>query len=347
MRAAQRGRRGLRMAGAEQAVREVFTTETERARHILESLEVVVPMGTRERAVERGVDMSAIAVAYGHVLARSIVALEMPLDPVAVSDGCRKGYGPSIYTPMAPAAFESWLMIAKGEAGTDADANGSRARPSRPLKGDELRDVSLMYGSMIGRTMYLAALELDVEIVADAVLRFLRDGERVFPMSEDSYNAMFENLQRCAATVLGNSNLELADTFFDSLRAQPGVIDLQGDGFVLAINGLTPAPSSQPAVDDTNTIHVALQCRLLDGRSILVPTYSDGDDAEPDYLETSLEHMPHALASGIRGLRPLESRTVFMHPYAAHEVIPVFGLRDEFPPQAGLVFDLFVRRIVS
>eukprot|EP00171_Calliarthron_tuberculosum_P014333 IDg14333t1 len=127
------------------------------------------------------------------------------------------------------------------------------------------------------------------------------------------------------------------------LRANDGVLDMENDGFVLAIDGVSNMNSAVASAGDV--VELVLHGRFLDGRSFVVPTYSDGLDCPPDTVRVQLDEVPGALRNGIVGMRIGECRALFLHTYAAVDVIDLFGARDKFPPNVALVFDIYLQGV--
>lgn len=307
-----------------------FATELSDAHvHIDAASELLTPaMGAAERAEKSGVDIGALSIAYGHVLSKDAgkVGERLDIDAVAIAliDTANTSGALDVEPPASMQEFEMWLST------------------------DGLRDsgtMSSMYGYVLGRALRASALELDVTLVADG-LRAGVDGA-AFPMEERTYDEKFGVLESHAAALTANTWQSVSDTFFGNLRSTNGVADLEGDGFVLAVDGVASDGNEVVAEGDGGLpeVDLVLHGRFLDGRSFVLPTHTDGFDMPADTVRVALQQLPGALRSGVLGMRVGQCRTLFLHPYAAVEVLDLFGGRDKFPPNVALVFDIFLHAI--
>lgn len=315
----------------------LFTEDIARAETLFKKCVFSVPEGASAMATSRDVDMPLIAKSYGHVLAKSILdTIPVKLDEDRLASGCfAAAEGRSEPLPLPPFVFEQWLASVK---------SSTKAEKTDPK---QISMLSEMYGHMLGRTVRLTAFELDGMILANSLKEKLQDPKTVFPMPEEDYERMFGILEACATAVLGTSNLDSADRFFGVLKEEADVWDVQGDGYILSVSGgFVEKGGKSRGADPTQTVRFAWRVRLLDGRCLFLPNFSDGDDKEPDFYEATMERLTPALKSILMGMKVGETRTAFFHPYAALEVLEMVMPADQFPPQAGLVVDLYLNEIV-
>jgi FKBP-type peptidyl-prolyl cis-trans isomerase len=145
-------------------------------------------------------------------------------------------------------------------------------------------------------------------------------------------------LQQITGALMHHSNRADAEKFFEVARASEGVRSLRPDGTVLSLDGSFAAPESAAAASLQDTVRVVIAGRLLDGRSFMVPTYSDGPHKEPDSVVIPLSDMPENLALGVVGMREGEVRTIYIHPDASEGIASLFSAQP-FPPQSVMIFD--------
>lgn len=307
--------------GVHQDALQRFASELSAAHaHLANASELLRPArGAAERARAEGVDMGRLSTAYGHVLAREARTLGERLDAgvaaTALADSA------SMAAPAAMHEFEFWLR----SGGEDGGA-----------------EMSAMYGFVLGRALDAAALELDAVRVA-AGLRDACTAGAAFPMDDATYDAEFGVLQAHADALTAVAWERVSDEFFSGLRGKEGVDDLEGDGFVLGVSGITKGSGER--VGETAEVEVVLHGRFFDGRSFVVPTYSDGLHRPPDTVRVQLAEVPKALRSCVVGMRVGECRCVFLHTYAAVEIVELFGDREKFPPNVALVFDVYLQAV--
>ncbi len=311
-----------------------FSAELSSAQVHLETAEqqFVSASGAADAAAKEGVDIEKLSIAYGHILAREARKIRSRLNvkqaAIALVDACE---GRTIEAPPEMSRFETWLREQSESAADGTDDDGC----------DD--DMSKMYGYVIGRTLEASALELNPSLVSKGLEEGCAISPTPFPMEESKYDAQFDILSGHAASLTARQWERRADEFFAKLRGTSNVADLENDGFVLAIEGNTRGDGSSVTASDV--VDVILHGRFLDGRSFVVPTYSDGVDAPPDTVRIPLEDMPSSLRSGIIGMRVGECRALFLHTYAAVEVVDLFGGTDKFPPNVALVFDIYLSNI--
>lgn len=315
----------------------LFTDDISLAESLFAKCVFSLPTGAAALASSRNVEMPLMSRAYGHVLASTIRdTIPAKLNAKRLAEACfSAAEGRAEPLPLPPVVFEQWLASVKNS--------------TTPTKTDEdqLALLSQMYGIMLGRTVRLTAFELDSSLLAKSLEEALEDPGTPFPMPEAEYNNMFADLEDSAATILGTSNLDVADRFFEFLREEPDTSDLQGDGYILSVNGSYKHKPGRTAVANlTNTVRFAWRVRLLDGRALFVPNFSDGEDSDPDYYETPMDSVTPALGCVLCGMKPHETRTAFYHPYAAREVLEMLLPADQFPAQAGLVVDVYLKEIL-
>lgn len=294
-----------------------------------------IPKGTAEIAKQRGIPLREVSTAYGHVLASSVmedIPITLNRDLLVSSLKGALDYADTSQTPTD-------LMRLSRLVSRAAD-------PTDQLHATEVDALSTLYGSMLATSVRLSALELDAPALADGVHTRLTDSASPFPMTREAYDDAFSDLQSCAASVQGTAAVDAADSFFKSLASDSRIDDLQQDGYVLAVQTDAPVTHS-PRVSSNDAVSLAARVRLLDGRCVLsaLPVRDGSLESLKDALKVSLSQMPHAFTAAVMGLSVGDSRTVFYHPYAAHEVLPLFLTPEQTPPQAGLVIDLCVLHI--
>lgn len=327
----------------------LFTEDIARAESLFGKCVFSVPKGAAAMAASRDVDMPLIARAYGHVLAKSILdTIPVKLDVERLASACFSATeGRNDPLPLPPFVFEQWLASVKGSSKESSKESAKESSKVEQTDPKQLSLLSEMYGHMLGRTVRLTAFELDSKVLSEALKDKLRDPKASFPMDVAEYDKMFSNLEACATAVLGTSNLDSADRFFELLRAEADVSDAQGDGYILSVNGSFEASGDRSkAADLTQTVRFAWRVRLLDGRCLFLPNFSDGDEKEPDFYEAGMNGLTPAMQSVLLGMHPGETRTAFFHPYAALEVLEMLMPADQFPPQAGVVVDVYLKEIV-
>lgn len=320
----------------------LFTTTT-RAEALFELCTFSLPTGTSALAKSRDINLQLLSRAYGHTLGQTVVeSLPIQLHIESLKMGLLEAGAGNDSLPLPMAAFQEWLTRI-------TTAKISDAKPPK-LDETELRVASRMYGAVMGRTVRLSACEFDYSELANGMETVLANPSTAKPpMDKKDFDAQYDRLQDCAATVLGTSNLENADRFFEMLRKEDDTVDVQGDGYILSVAGEVEKSSEAvptTEADFTNTVRAVLRARLLDGRVLYMPTFSEGEDAGPDVVEAPLDQVPPALACVLRGMRAGETKTAFYHPYAACEIMGMFLSSDQFPPQGGLVIDLAVTEVL-
>lgn len=291
-----------------------------------------LPTGTADLARTRDIPVEALSTAYGHVLASNIrKEIPMSVNPQLISTAVRQAVTAE-NDHVDPVQFEQLLKEIR---------SASDEKRSPNISDNDLNTFTQSYGRMLGRTVRYAALGLDPDYLCEGLTKRLENDDTPFPMSNQEYDAAFDKLQDCASDVLGTSNTDAADEYFKILREKEITFDLQTDGYIVAVEN--HQTQLEPPVTKGDSVHIALRVRLLDGRVLVLPTYSD--DNKLDFVLLSLKDVPAAFADALVGMREGSSRTIFYHPYAAHEVIGLF-VATEFPPQSGLVVDLFLNRIL-
>ena len=331
-RATARSRRALVMVDLDPIFSATFHAES-----IFETYSHPLPTGTADLARARNIPMQQLSTAYGHILAKNILNdIPATLNHALIASSCRTAMTSTV--PVDALKFDTHLSSVRSTSG---DESGKRAES---LSTEQVDEFSSMYGHILGRTVRMAALELDPEALSEGLLQRLNDAESQFPMPDAEYDLAFDNLQDCAADVLGTSNVDAADIFFKSLKANEAVTDVQGDGYILCVQGMSCKEDEDMSREAkiSDTVHVVLRVRLLDGRTLVLPMY---DEDEPQYVEFTLDQVPPALGSGIVDMKAGDCRTLFYHPYAACEILSLF-VADQMPPQSGLVVDVRLKRIV-
>lgn len=305
---------------------------TAHAQSIFDSYTHPLPSGTAELARSRNLPIDALSTAYGHILAKNILSdLPISLNHDKLASSCQDAM--TCDMDLDPAKFDTYLSRIRLITPKSPDPN---------LSSEQLDEFSGMYGAMLGRTVRLAALELNPAELSTGLSQRLNDQSLPFPMKEEEYDTAFNGVQDCAADILGTSNVEAADTFFKTLKENDAVQGIQKDGYIFAVPGQDVALESEPAVTASDIVHVVFRVRLLDGRTLVLPVYQDD---EPDFVEIPLAQVPAALSGAMSGMRVGECRTVFYHPYAACEIMRLF-VAERLPPQSGLVIDILLKTIV-
>lgn len=316
----------------------IFST-TNRAETLFESCNFVLPTGTASLAADRSVDVLLLSRAYGHTLGKSVLeSLPLRLDIESLTTGLLAAIESGEPLPLPPMVFEAWLMRMRTAA----------AAPK--LNDAQLRLASRMYGALMGRTVLLTGFELDLQELASGLEEFLVDPSNAQPpMDKSEFDKQLETLQDCATTVLGATRVDNADRFFDVLRKEDDVQDVQGDGYILSVDGdmetRAKYSSANPA-DLSSTVRVVLRARLLDGRLLYMPGFSNGKETSPEVIEATMDQIPPALSCIFCGMRAGETKTAFYHPYAAHEIMGMFLSSDQFPPQSGIVVDVMMSEVL-
>lgn len=316
----------------EDETQELFLN-TSVAEKLFSSYQHPTPRGTARIAQERGIPLRDISEAYGHILA------------VTVLDDIPRSLDHDVFVNTMRDSLQVDNNSSDTVNITRLSTLVSRATdPTQTMTSEDVHALSQLYGGMLAESVRLSGLEFDATALTNGTRARLADVSTPFPMTREAYDDGFENLQHCAATVQGSAAVDAADSFFKSLAADTHVEDLQDDGYVLAVHN--PSPSPGPMVSHNNTVSLAARARLLDGRYILsaIPTRNTPPNFD-NALKVSLTNLPHAFSAALMGLSIGDSRTVFYHPYAAHEVLPLFLSPDQTPPQAGLVIDLCLLHI--
>jgi hypothetical protein len=287
--------------------------------------------GTAKIAADHGLDIVRLSRAYGMVLGRQMLQLGIDdLVPERIIDGIAFG-GRNEEVPMDIDLFESKIQNI-----LDGSANDSAAFHYRdPL---EMIALSQMYGYLLGTALRMSCLELNESHVADGFRAVIVELDVPMPLDPEEYDRQFMELQQIAAALMHQSNLADADRFFGFARCTAGIASVRADGLILFQEGIFRAPDSDAQATSSDTVHAVVAGRLLDGRSFLVPTFSDGVDCEADAISIPLAGVPEALSVGIIGMRPGEVRTVFIHPEANDGISALFSAQP-FPPQSTLIFD--------
>jgi FKBP-type peptidyl-prolyl cis-trans isomerase len=298
--------------------------------------------GAAKIADSRGVDVPNIARCYGFILAKQMLDLGVEdLMPECIIDGLFLGWD-ELDSPMDVSRFETLLqgLLAEGESSPDSDASsggaGDAARTSRSI--GEMLSLSQMYGFLLGTTLRMSCLELDVDTVAAGFRAKCGEPDLAMPLAEQQYDRMFMELQQIAAALMYETNRQDADRFFASTIGARDIVRIPG-GRVMYLDGRYRAPAGTPAATLKDTVLAVISGRLLDGRAFLVPTFSDGLDREADSVSIPLAGVPEPLSVGIVGMRAGEVRTVYIHPKATDGVSALFSAQP-FPPQSLLIFDV-------
>lgn len=295
------------------------------------------PSGTAKLAEARKVPVRELSIAYGHILAASIqqdipTALNASLAATTLYD--------ALVAPEEPNVDMSQLssLITR--------ACDLVALEDNPLDEDTVDTLSTLYARMLASSIRLSAMEFEAGPLTTALQERLSDKLVPFPMERAAYDDAFSSLQDCAANILGTASVDAADAFFKSAASNPDITDIQNDGYILA---LLPeeVPSVRRAIID-DSVCLAARARLLDGRHVLAaepnPDVSREQQIE-DGLKVTLSSLPPSFSCGLVGMAVGDKRTIFYHPYAACEILPLFLSAEQIPPQAGLVLDIYLLQI--
>lgn len=125
------------------------------------------------------------------------------------------------------------------------------------------------------------------------------------------------------------------------LKGEGDVQDVQKDGYVLAVRGGYRNREGGKEVELGSVARFWLRVRLFDGRALLVPQFGE-EDGE---IESNMDQLPVSLMCVMLGMKKGESKTAFFHPYAAGEVLEMLMSVDQFPPQAGVIVDIFLNGV--
>lgn len=311
---------------------ELLASDIERAESLLQRCVFTVPSGAAAMARGRGVNMERLARAYGGVIAAHVrKTVGSNVDKEAFVESFMAGGKGKQRCGVRALVFESWMGMMDGKGRTGE------------MQGEDLGMLSRAYGWSVGRSVWLAGLEWDFEILGRAVGEWMESGGKRDVMDEEEYNRMFDIVADCAATVMGKQKFEDADGFFEMLRKEEDVEDLQGDGYVLGVRGRYRNDNERAReVGVGCVVKFGLRVRLLDGKALYVPRLDEGVRND---IEGRLEEMPPGLISVLTGMKEGESRTAFLHPYAAAEMLEIVMSFDEFSDQSqtGAVVDVFLK----
>lgn len=296
-----------------------------------------IPSGTAALALDRGVPMTDISAAYGHILAGNIRAdVPVEINSSLLCDAAYKGLIAEQLTKVDTARLS--ILVSKACAPTESD--------TAKLSDTEIEELSTLYGGMIAATLRLSAFELDAAPLRDAIAAHLADEKAPFPMDREAYDGAFAKLQECATEVQGTAAVDTADEYFKNvLMMSEDAHDVQGDGYIVVVDHerTGPLPADAKLVLPDDKIATVLRARLLDGRCII-----DGDvpDDHKEGVLLNLENIPLALSGVFVDRCPGDTFTVFYHPYSAHEVLPMLLTPDQIPPQTGLVLDVHILSVL-
>jgi hypothetical protein len=285
--------------------------------------------GAAQIAADRSVDMSSLSRMYGAILAGQMLQLNIDeVQPEMVIDGMHLGWR-DLESPMDVAAFELLMK----------DGNLDEASAS------EVKSLSQMYGFLLGTTLRMSCLELNLELVAGGFRTRCTNPDMVMPLEPAEYDRQFMELQQIAGALQFDSNLADADRFFNRARGASNMQRVREDASIIYLKGSYCAPEEKPMVMGEDTILVVIAGRLLDGRAFLVPSFSDGVEKPADTVSIPLSAVPKNLAAGIIGMRENEVRTIYIHPRAAEGISALFSAQP-FPPNSAVIFDVLLSKIV-
>lgn len=314
-----------------------YFPNTSLAETILAEYQHPTPTGTAELALSNNVPLAEVSSAYGHILASSIqddipTSLNNQLVTQVMYESLVGPEGPNV-----DMAQLSRLVTRACDASTlEAD----------PLDDSAVDELSTLYGGMLANSIRLSVLEFDAQSLTDTMKARLSDKSMPFPMEREAYDNGFTSLQNCATNVLGTASVDAADTYFKQLAENPDVTDLQGDGYIMAV--LSKEPPSTQRVLHGDSIVIAARGRLLDGRFILTVEPSPTEPLEKQLenaLKITISKLPPAFACAFDGMAVGETRSVFYHPYAACDILPLFLKPEQIPAQAGVIVDLSLLKI--
>jgi FKBP-type peptidyl-prolyl cis-trans isomerase len=287
--------------------------------------------GAAKIASSRNVDVPNVSRCYGMILGTQMLDLGIEdLIPECIIDGIYLGWQ-ELDSPMDVSRFESLLQSMMGQN----ESQETNSSPPRTMR--EMLALSQMYGFLLGTTLRMSCLELDLELVAAGFRTRCAEPELRMPLDESEYDRMFMEIQQIAAALMHDVNKEDADRFFASAIA---AADMQRiNNRVIYLEGRFKADTIRPAAAVEDTVLVVMSGRLLDGRAFLVPTFSDGLDKEADSVSIPLAGVHESLSCGIIGMRPGEVRTIYIHPSGTDGVSALFSAQP-FPPQSVIAFDI-------
>lgn len=300
--------------------------------------------GASDIARSRNVDVPNVSRCYGMILAQQMLQLGIEdLMPECIIDGIHLGWD-ELDSPMDVARFESLLQSMMGEGTEGQDSGDSPSGDTPAVSMSEMLGLSQMYGFLLGTTLRMSCLELDLELVASGFRTRCAEPDLRMPLDESEYDRMFMEIQQIAAALMYDANKEDADRFFASIA---GAADMKrANASVAYLDGRFKAANGLEVAKPDDTVQVVISGRLLDGRAFLVPTFSDGLDKEADSVSIPLAGVPDNLSSGITGMRTGEVRTLYIHPNGTDGVSALFSAQP-FPPQSVLVFDIKLLSIMT
>lgn len=326
---------------------ERYFPASSRAEQIFQSYRHPIPRGAAELARSRGVPVDDISACYGHMLATT-----------AVEDIPSIARDHTVMLQSLRTSLHDTLTPEPNDARKTVDLSTLSALMSRACdptqvenfsNGDASR-MSALYAQMLATSARISGMEFDPDSLCSAFAARLEDATAAFPMeSRQVFEEGFAAMKNAAATVAGSSALDAADVFFRTLRDQNNdcLRDVDGDGYILAMDHVADTKESSSAtsrLDEAGSGLVAVRARLFDGRCIMsaLPDSAETADntASDQGLILKIADVPLALAKAVGPLKEDERTTIFFHPYAAHEVLPLFISPEQTPPQAALVLDV-------
>jgi peptidylprolyl isomerase len=288
--------------------------------------------GTARIAADRNVDMPSLSRMYGTILAGQMLELSIDeMQPEMVIDGIYLGWREQD-CPMDVTEFESLMQSLMSED------------DSEEASASEVKALSQMYGFMLGTTLRMSCLELDLDFVATGFRTRCTNPGMIMPLEPQEYDRQFMELQQIAGAMQFDSNLADADRFFEKARTATNMRRARDDASIIYLLGTFKAPESQKCANIDDTVLVVIAGRLLDGRAFLVPTFSDGAGMPADTVAIPLNGVPKGLSAGIIGMREGEVRTIYIHPKAADGVSALFTAQP-FPPNSAIIFDALMCKI--
>lgn len=317
------------------------------AEQIFQSYCHPIPRGAADLARSRGVPVDDISACYGHMLAATAVE-DIPSiarDHTVMLQSLRTSLNDTL-TPESDdprktvnlSALSALMSRACDPTQVENFSNGDASRMSE------------LYAQMLATSARISGMEFDPDSLCSAFAARLDDATAVFPMeSRQVFEEGFAAMKNAAATAAGSSALDAADIFFRTLRNQNNdcLRDVDGDGYILAMDHVASTTESSGAtssLDEVGSGLVAVRARLFDGRCIMsaLPDSAEtADDTASDQgLILKIADVPLALAKAVGPLKEDERTTIFFHPYAAHEVLPLFISLEQTPPQAALILDV-------
>lgn len=291
--------------------------------------------GVARLANDRGIDVQNLSRSYGIILGRQMLELRIDdMIPECIIDGIYLGWRED-ESPMDLMHFETLM-----QGLMDENASSSTPKTADTVHAvDEMFALSQMYGFLLGTTLKMSCLELDLERVAEGFRGVCVEPDLQLPLLDKEYDRQFMEVQQIAAALMHDINLSEAERFFASAKGYPGIRRASEDDSILFMPGSYVPSSAVQVATKEDRVNVIIAGRLLDGRSFLVPTFSKGNDQEADSVSIPLAGVPDGLAAGIVGMREGEVRVIYVHPKVTDGVSALFSAQP-FPLQSAIIFEV-------